>query len=224
MSAGGYDLSGRHVLIAGVAEPVGRALAVALAEAGADVSVTTHHDDPAEEVTANSILNECWSIGREGRALRLDLGDLDAVTDGLSRLEQELAPVDLAVNAAFSPPPSAPGGTTPADWSAAIGEGATPAFVFARALGPRMVPRGSGLIVLLVPAASEDPEAAPLRAARAAVVGLAEGLSEEWGPAGVAVEWIEEAPSDELRERLLRAAAGARIVRDPSVPPREGGS
>ena len=88
----------------------------------------------------------------------------------------------------------------------------------------RMVPRGSGLIVLLVPAASDDPEAAPLRAARAAVVGLAEGLSEEWGPAGVAVEWIEEAPSDELRERLLRAAAGARIVRDPSVPPREGGS
>ena len=47
--------------------PLGRDREGALAEAGADVSVTTLHDDADEEVQANSILNECWSIGRRGR-------------------------------------------------------------------------------------------------------------------------------------------------------------
>ena len=84
----GSELAGRHALVAGAAEGLGRALATGLAAAGADVSVTTRRDDVAEEVTANSILNECWTYGREGRALRLDLTDLDAVSAAFAQLEQ----------------------------------------------------------------------------------------------------------------------------------------
>ena len=120
-------LDGRHVLVAGVREPDGRALAVALAEAGAAVSVTTRRADLAEEVTANSILNECWTFGREGRALTLDLADASAVAAALATLEADLAPLDALV--APLPPADAPD-------------------VIASAAAERMAARGAGAVVL----------------------------------------------------------------------------
>ena len=197
-----HDLAGRHALVAGAAEGLGRALATGLAAAGADVSVTTRHDEVAEEVTANSILNECWTYGREGRALRLDLTDLDAVSAAFAQLEQELAPIDVLVSLAFEAPPPPGSDAAPGDWSAAIEAGATPAFVLARAVGPSMIARRSGLIAAVLPPEPAAAADAPLRAARAAVVGLCEGLAAEWAESGVAVQWLDEAAPQQLLARL----------------------
>lgn len=128
-------LDGRHVLVAGVREPEGRALAVALSEAGAAVSVTTRRAEIAEEVTANSILNECWTFGHEGRALTLDLTDEAAVTAAIEDLEADLAPLDAVV----APLP-------PAD----------PPDVLARAAAARMAERGSGTVLLPAPTGGDD--------------------------------------------------------------------
>ncbi|MCY4640057.1 MAG: SDR family NAD(P)-dependent oxidoreductase [Chloroflexi bacterium] len=123
-------LDGRHVLVAGVREPDGRALAVALAEAGASVSVTTRRAELSEEVTANSILNECWTFGGEGRALTLDLTDEAAVASALEALEADLAPLDAVV----TPLP-------PAD----------PPDALVAAAAERMAARGGGVVVLPAP-------------------------------------------------------------------------
>lgn len=128
-------LDGRHVLVVGVREPEGRALAVALAEAGAMVSVTTRRAELAEEVTANSILNECWTFGREGRALTLDLGDPPAVAAALDDLEASLAP--LAALVTPLPPDAAPD-------------------AIASAAAERMAARGTGVVVLPVGAYGGD--------------------------------------------------------------------
>ena len=128
-------LDGRHVLVAGVREPDGRALAVALAEAGAAVSVTTRRAELAEEVTANSILNECWTFGHEGRALTLDLTDEAAVAAALEDLEAGLAPLDAVV----TPLP-------PDD----------PPDVLARAAAARMAERGAGVVLLPAEAGGDD--------------------------------------------------------------------
>ncbi len=128
-------LDGRHVLVAGVREPDGRALAVALAEAGAAVSVTTRRAEIAEEVTANSILNECWTFGREGRALTLDLTDEAAVAAALEDLEADLAPLGAVV----TPLP-------PAD----------PPDALAQAAAARMAERGSGAVLLPAEAGGDD--------------------------------------------------------------------
>ncbi|MCY4616034.1 MAG: SDR family NAD(P)-dependent oxidoreductase [Chloroflexi bacterium] len=128
-------LDGRHVLVAGVREPDGRALAVALAEAGASVSVTTRRAELTEEVTANSILNECWTFGGEGRALTLDLTDEAAVATALESLEADLAPLDAVVT------PLPPG---------------DPSEVLIAATAERMASRGQGVVVLPAPADGLD--------------------------------------------------------------------
>ena len=57
-----FDLSGRHALVTGATSPLGRALATALAEAGADVSLTTLGDDAEEESAAHAISDAVWAI------------------------------------------------------------------------------------------------------------------------------------------------------------------
>ena len=151
-------LDGRHVLVAGVREPEGRALAVALAEAGAAVSVTTRRAEFSEEVTANSILNECWTFGHEGRALTLDLDDEADVAAALAGLEAELAPIDAAI--APLPQP----GEDPA------------AEVIATVAAQRMAERGAGVVVLPMPAGGGE-----------ALLALMGSLGGAWGPQGVLV-------------------------------------
>ncbi|HET9200736.1 MAG TPA: hypothetical protein VFO84_07165 [Dehalococcoidia bacterium] len=70
----GSSLTGYQVFVLGAVDDVGRVVAVALAEAGATISVTSATDNPAEEFVANSILNEAWSMGRAGAFFASDAG------------------------------------------------------------------------------------------------------------------------------------------------------
>ena len=95
-----FDQRGKHALVTGATTDIARALAVALAEAGAKVSVTTNAVLTDQEVFANSILNECWAAsGEEGKSFTLDLTDADGFMEAIESLEQELGPVDILVNA-----------------------------------------------------------------------------------------------------------------------------
>jgi NAD(P)-dependent dehydrogenase (short-subunit alcohol dehydrogenase family) len=84
-----FTLAGKHALVAGVGGPLARAAAVALAEGGATVSLFTQADDREQEVEAQSILNECWSLGHDGQAFRLDSTDESAVGAALDKLETQ---------------------------------------------------------------------------------------------------------------------------------------
>lgn len=184
-----FSLAGRHALVAGGASEPGRALAVALAEAGATVSVTTAHDDPAEETVAHSISNECWSMGREGAVHRLDLTDPAAVAAAVDALEREVAPLDILVNAAHRATIMPLAEASLDDWHGELAGNATPVFLTCRAVGPRMAERGYGRIINLVSVLHDRglPNGALYGASQAAVYGLTRSLGLEWGRAGVRV-------------------------------------
>lgn len=184
-----FDLSGKHALVAGAAGPLGRALAVALAEAGADVSVTTLHDDAAEETEANSILNECWSMGRRGQAARVDLTDPAAVEAAVAAFEQEVAPLDILVNAGHSANIKPVLDATLEEWEREIARNATTVFVATQAVGRRMLQRGVGRVVNVVSILSGRgaPNAALFGASQGAVLGFTKSLGLEWGRGGVTV-------------------------------------
>jgi NAD(P)-dependent dehydrogenase (short-subunit alcohol dehydrogenase family) len=99
------NLYGCHAIVIGAVDAAGRAVAVALAEAGAKVSLTTLKSEPSEEFQANSILNDVWSLGKAGVALRLDSSNSRDLGTGLERIAAEVEPAEIVV--------SMPGATVP---------------------------------------------------------------------------------------------------------------
>ena len=90
------DLHGKRVLVVGGETALGRALAVGLAEAGADVAIASLSPDTKAEFAVNSALNELWALGRQGLALAIDATDAAQVRDAVGRAERELGRLDLA--------------------------------------------------------------------------------------------------------------------------------
>lgn len=195
-----FDLSGRHALLTAATGPLARALAVALAEAGADVSVTTLHDDDAEETQANSILNECWSLGREGQARRLDLTDPAAVEAAVAALEAEVAPIDILVNAAHGANIKPLTEASLADWERELSRKATTVFVASQAVGRRMLQRGAGRIVNLVSLwyDRDAPHAALFGASQRAVLGFTRSTGVEWSRQGVTMNALDIGLFDDI--------------------------
>ena len=179
-----FSLAGKHALVTGATTPLARALAVGLAEAGANVSVTTTTGARAEEVEANSILNECWAAaGVSGQAKTLDLTDPAAVEAAVASLEREVAPIDILVNATHGANIKPALEATLAEWQAEVDRNATTAFVACQAVGRRMVARGGGRIINLVSVVHDRgvPNCALFSASQAAVLGLTRSLGIEWG-------------------------------------------
>ena len=182
-----FDLQGKHALVTAASGPLARALAVALAEAGADVSVTTLCDDPGEEAQANSILNECWSIGRIGQARRLDLTDLEATTDAVASIEREVRPVDILVNASHGANIKPIIDVSLADWENEFARNVTSVFVATRVVGAGMLERGWGRVVNIVSILSERgaPNCALFGASQGAVLSFTKSVGLEWARRGV---------------------------------------
>ena len=174
-------LRGTHVVVTGATTPLARALAVALAEGGATVSVTTSRAELAEEVLANSILNETWSVGSQGQAKTVDLTSGSSIDTAVDALEREIAPIDVLVN---------------------IVDAAAAMSVCLAAAG-RMFLRRSGRIINVVP-----PDAS--EAARAAVLGLTQRLTDDWEQRGLTLYtlMIDDPQSAEARDALVSLVAG----------------
>jgi len=184
-----FDLTGRHALVTGATGPLGRALATALAEAGADVSVTTTNDDGAEEVQANSILNECWSLGRKGSAKRVDLTDPAAVNAAVEALEAAHGPIHILVNASHGANIKPVLESSLAEWERELSRNATTVFVACQALAGRMLQRGYGRIVNIVSVLHDRgiPNGALFGASQGAVLGFTKAAGVEWVRGGVTV-------------------------------------
>lgn len=92
-------LAGKVALVSGASQGIGRATALALAQAGADVAVNYRsHADEAQQV-----VEEIRTAGRRAIAVAADVADFDAVQRMVDRTQAELGRLDIAVaNAAFS--------------------------------------------------------------------------------------------------------------------------
>ena len=93
-----FELTGKVALVIGGATALGRALALALAEAGADVAVTSCTQDKQEEVALNSTADEVRAIGRKGFAATIDVTDASQVDGVVQRAVDELGGLHILVN------------------------------------------------------------------------------------------------------------------------------
>ena len=187
-----FSLEGKAALVIGASGAIGRAVAVALAEAGANVGVTTTTRSPREEVAANSCANEIWALNRKGFAQTIDAAADDDVQSVINRTLSELGQIDVLVNAQDLPFAKPLTEITAAEWRRVIDVNLTGVYLACRAAAGPMLAQGSGTIINVSSLLGERGMAngAALCAAQAGVLNLTRALALEWARSGINVNAI----------------------------------
>lgn len=182
-----FSLAGRTAFVTGASRGIGRAIAVGLASAGADV--VCHASKAAGAVeTADAVR----ALGRNAWTVGADLSERDAV---LALADEVLALVgtpDILVNNAGTIRRAPAVSTELADWDFVIRTNLDATFVLTQRVGREMVARGHGKIVTVASLLSfQGGITVPAyTASKHAVAGLTRALANEWGASGVQVNAI----------------------------------
>lgn len=209
------QVKGSTALVTGGAVRVGKAIALALAERGANVAITYRNSEgPARETVA-----ELLAHGVEALAVRCDQRDPEQIRAAVREVETTLGPIDILINSAsiFERTPFAE--ATLEDWDSHLEVNLRGPWLFSQAVGPGMQARGAGAIINMVDIAAERPFAGylPYSVSKAGLVALTKGLARVLAPQvrvnGIApgtVLWPEEYPEDQkaayLEKTPLRRA------------------
>jgi len=94
------SLKGRVVAVIGTGSARDRAIAVALAEAGADIAIATERPVQEQEFATASIANEVWAIGREQFSAVIDASDSVQLSGFLAEVRRRLGRLDAVVGSA----------------------------------------------------------------------------------------------------------------------------
>jgi NAD(P)-dependent dehydrogenase (short-subunit alcohol dehydrogenase family) len=186
-ASGEHDLAGTTALITGAGSGVGRAVAVALANAGAVPALIGRTRETLEE-TASQVTD----VGGRPLVLPADVADEAAVADAVSRAAHELGGLDAVILAAgvgrYGPIESYP----LADWEATLATNLTGVFLCAKAAVPYLRQRGGGAIIAISSGAGKQgyPQLAAYSASKFGLMGLMQGLAGEVAADGIKVSTV----------------------------------
>ena len=196
-------LAGRVVAVIGPGGALHRALAIACAEAGADLALATTDRSQAQGFAVNSIANEAWAVGVGQFVTRLDALDPALVMAFADETWDRYRRCDALV-CAHDVPSHAPLDELSADeWVATLAANLTAPFLALHAFGRSMEREGRGTVVAAIPRhANVD---AAYRAARAGLAAVVREITDEWAARGVRAVLLETDPA-------APQAAGAALV------------
>jgi 3-oxoacyl-[acyl-carrier protein] reductase len=208
------DLGGRAALVTGGSRGVGRATALLLARAGADVGIGYRsRSEEAEEVVA-----EIRSLGRRAWAAASDVATDEGVETLFRRARSEHGRLDLVVvNAGIWPPEEVPiAGMDPEQWSRTLRVNLDSAFHTLRHAARAVADGGS--IVLVSSTAGQRGEAfhADYAASKGAMISLTKSVAVELAPRGVRVNCV--APGWIDTEMVELPMAGDRAAIERAIP------
>jgi NAD(P)-dependent dehydrogenase (short-subunit alcohol dehydrogenase family) len=180
-----FSLAGKKALVTGASRGIGQVIAVAFAQAGADVALTARGADGLA-ATAKQIRD----AGREAHLIPADLTSQPTAAAVVDESIQKLGQLDVVVNNA--------GGSNfvvpfldmrLSGWDKIMRLNLDTAMWICQAAGEHMTARGTGSVINIASVAglAAAPFLAPYGAAKAAVVSLTRTLATEWGRSGVRV-------------------------------------
>jgi len=210
-----FDLSGRTALVTGAARGLGRAIALALAEAGADIALGLRNRD-----SASDLIGEIEATGRRAFAVQLDVGDIQQIDDGIAEAKRLLGRLDILVNNAGIAPTNPAEHVTEADFDATLAVNLKGTFFASQRAGRLMLEQGFGRIINVSSQAGlvALPGESIYCMTKAAIIHLTKCLAVEWGDRGVTVNaiaptFIETPGTDKaLSDPAFRADVEDRIA------------
>lgn len=189
MSTHPFDLTGKLAVVTGAKRGLGRAMAEALAAAGADIIGVSATLEPEGSQVAQAV----ESLGREFSARTVDFSDREAVAALGAELAAMERPVDILVNNAGTIE-RAPAAEHSDDlWDHVLQVNLSSQFVLSREIGQSMIQRGArGKIIFTASLLSFQGgiNVPGYTAAKSGIAGLTKALSNEWAAHGINVNAI----------------------------------
>jgi len=183
-----FKLNGKTALVTGARRGIGKAMAVALAEAGADIVATSASLEPH----GSAVAREIEARGRQCWAYACDLADRSAVYGFIETVKRDCPPVDILINNAGTVLRK-PAAEHPDEyWDKIMEINLNAQFVLAREFGRDMLQRGAGKIVFTASLLSfQGGITVPgYAAAKGGVAQLTKALANEWAGRNVQVNAI----------------------------------
>ncbi len=180
-----FDLTGKAAIVTGANTGIGRAIAVALAEAGADVALAGR--SPADETAA-----QIRELGRGAVPIEADLSTTAPVQKVVDETLAAFGRLDILVNNAGIIRRADATDFSEADWDAVVDTNLKSLFFLCQAAGRQMLGQGSGKIVNIASLLSFQGgiRVPSYAAAKSGVAGLTKALANEWAGRGVNVNAI----------------------------------
>jgi NAD(P)-dependent dehydrogenase (short-subunit alcohol dehydrogenase family) len=181
-----FDLTGRTAVVTGATHGLGRAFAVALAEAGADIVIVGRDAEAAAEVEA-----QLRELGRQSLIVLADLTSRSEIEKVRDRALERFGSVEVLINNAGTCVHRPALEVTDEQWRQVMDINVDAVWMSCQTFGRHMVDRGRGSIVNIGSMSAQivnRPQWQPgYNASKAAVHHLTRSLAAEWAPAGVRV-------------------------------------
>ena len=180
-----FALRGRHAFVTGASRGIGRAIAIGLAQAGADLAIHYASDRAAAEATAADVI----AAGRAAVIAQADLTVQGAGHDLGTEILAAMDSVDIVVLSAGFTWRRPFAEITAADVALEVQFGFGSAIEILQVLLPPMAERGWGRVIVIgsIQQIRQNPNAAVYAAMKSATANLAENLARQFGPSGVTI-------------------------------------
>jgi 2-deoxy-D-gluconate 3-dehydrogenase len=182
-----FKLDGKVSLVTGASVGLGRAMAVGLAEAGADVVCHGHLEGEAD-----STCEQITGLGRKTSAVYGDMSDKDVPRRLIDEVTDQFGRIDILINNAGMICRTPAVDYSEEDWMTVIEVNLSSVFRLSQAAGKKMIEQGSGKIINIASLLSfQGGITVPAyTASKSAVAGLTKALANEWAKHNINVNAI----------------------------------
>lgn len=202
-----FDLTGKTAVVTGAGRGLGEAIALGLAQAGADIALVTNQT-PADKTAA-----AIRELGRKAITIQTDIADRTKLAGILDRTVEELGRIDILVNNAGIIRRTPAAEHSYEDWQDVLDVNLNSVFLLSQLAGKHMIEQGSGKIINIASMLTFQGgiNVPGYTSSKHAVAGLTKALASEWAAKGLQVNaiapgYMSTDNTEALREDPVRSA------------------